>query len=89
MYDELANALGVVHVELIIIHPFRDGNGRVSRLLANIMAMQAGLPQLNFEPIDKTTNTEGYNKYIQAIHYGVMGNYEPIKEVFVEILRAS
>lgn len=54
-----------------------------------IMAMQAGLSQLNFEPIDKTTNTEGYNKYIQAIHYGVMGNYEPIKEVFVEILRAS
>lgn len=87
--DELANALGVVHVELIIIHPFRDGNGRVSRLLANIMAMQAGLPQLNFEPIDKTINTEGHNKYIQAIHYGVMGKYDPIKEVFIEILKAS
>ncbi|HBD7396558.1 TPA: Fic family protein [Legionella pneumophila] len=87
--DELANALGVVHVELIIIHPFREGNGRVSRLLANIMAMQAGLPQLNFEPIDKTINTDGYNNYIQAIHHGVMGNYEPIKEVFIEILRVS
>jgi cell filamentation protein len=87
--NELANALGVVHVELIIIHPFREGNGRVSRLLANIMAMQAGLPQLNFEPIDKTINTKGYNNYIQAIHQGVIGNYEPIKEVFIEILKAT
>ena len=87
--DELANALGVVHVELIIIHPFREGNGRVSRLLANIMAMQSGLPQLNFEPIDKTINPEGYKNYILAIHQGVIGNYEPIKEIFTEILRAT
>lgn len=87
--DELAYALGIVHVELIIIHPFREGNGRVSRLLANIMAMQAGLLPLNFEPIDKTINIDGYNRYIQAIHHGVMGNYETIKQVFMEILRAS
>lgn len=78
-----------MHVELIIIHPFREGNGGVSRLLANIMSMQSGLPQLNFEPIDKTINTEGYNNYIQAIHHGLMGHYEPIKEVFMAILRAS
>lgn len=87
--NKLADALGIVHVELIIIHPFREGNGRVSRLLANIMAMQAGLPQLNFEPIDKTMNPEGYNKYILAIHHGILGNYEPIKEVFSEILKAT
>src|SRR3990167_10704570 len=31
---ELAYALGVVHVELIIIHPFREGNGRAARLLS-------------------------------------------------------
>jgi len=87
--EELAYALGVVHVELIIIHPFREGNGRVARLLANLMAMQTGLPQLNFEPIDKTTNTSGYNEYIKAIHRGVDGDYEPIKQVFSKILEAT
>lgn len=40
--DQLAAAIAVVHVELILIHPFREGNGRLSRLLASIMALQAG-----------------------------------------------
>lgn len=87
--DELAYALGIVHVELIIIHPFREGNGRVSRLIANLMAMQAGFPQLNFEPIDKTENLDGFNRYIKAIHNGVVENYEPIKQVFEKILEVS
>src|SRR3990167_3994075 len=30
--DDLAHALGVVHIELILIHPFREGNGRTARL---------------------------------------------------------
>ena len=30
----VAEALAVVHAELILIHPFREGNGRVARLLA-------------------------------------------------------
>lgn len=87
--DELAYALGIIHVELIIIHPFREGNGRVSRLLANLMAMQAGFPQLNFEPIDKTQNPDGFNRYIEAIHNGVVENYEPIKQVFEKVLQAT
>ncbi|AHE66840.1 Fic family protein [Legionella oakridgensis] len=87
--DELTYALGIVHVELIIIHPFREGNGRVSRLLANLMAMQAGFPQLNFEPIDKTENTDGFNQYIEAIHAGFDGHYQPIKQIFAKILNAS
>ncbi|MFT4060559.1 MAG: Fic family protein [Legionella sp.] len=87
--NKLTEALGIVHIELIVIHPFREGNGRVSRLLANLMAMQAGFPQLNFEPIDKTINPQGYHNYILAIHHGVMGNYEPIQELFSEILRVT
>ena len=39
---EVAMALATVHVELVLIHPFREGNGRVARLLATLMALQAG-----------------------------------------------
>ena len=38
--EKIARALAVVHTELVLIHPFRDGNGRVARLLATLMALQ-------------------------------------------------
>ena len=38
----LVEAIAVTHVELILIHPFREGNGRLSRLLADGMAVQSG-----------------------------------------------
>jgi cell filamentation protein, protein adenylyltransferase len=87
--DELANALGVVHVELILIHPFREGNGRTARLLADVMAMQAKKPSLNYLSIDQTKNPQGFDNYILAIHAGVSGNYEPIKNIFKTLLEQS
>jgi hypothetical protein len=43
--------LAEVHAELILVHPFRDGNGRLARLVALLMALQAGLPPLDFSPM--------------------------------------
>jgi len=43
--------MAVVHVELVLIHPFRDGNGRVARILSILMGLQAGLPALDFGDI--------------------------------------
>ena len=37
--DNLAAGLAEVHVELVLIHPFREGNGRVARLLAVLMGL--------------------------------------------------
>jgi len=76
-------------VELILIHPFRDGNGRVARLLANLMALQAGRGLLNYAPIDRTTNLEGYNRYIMAIQQGADFKYEMIQDVFLALLKAT
>ncbi len=87
-YDDktLASALGIIHVELIIIHPFREGNGRVARLLANLMALQAGKDMLDYSPIDRTKNATGYDKYIHAIQAGFKGNYSEIEQVFYRLL---
>lgn len=35
-----------VHMAVVHIHPFWDGNGRIARLLANIPLLKAGLPPL-------------------------------------------
>lgn len=86
---ELALALGTVHIELILIHPFREGNGRTARLLADLMAIQANRPSLNFAAIDKTEREKGFKEYILAIHAGISGNYEPIQGIFSKLLEQS
>jgi cell filamentation protein, protein adenylyltransferase len=82
--EELVEAIAEVHVELILIHPFREGNGRLSRLLANIMALQAGWPELDFSLLD--TNKDYYFKSIQA---GVTGNFEPLKRLMRDTLNLA
>ena len=31
-----------VHAELLLIHPFREGNGRIARWLSELMILQGG-----------------------------------------------
>ena len=81
--DRLVEAIGVVHVELILIHPFREGNGRLSRLLANVMALQAGCPQLDYTAWD-----ENKTDYFKAIQAG-LDDYEPMKEIVRQVLRGA
>ena len=76
--DKVAAALAVVHAELILIHPFREGNGRCSRLLAILMGLQAGLPTLDFGGIRGKIKTA----YIAAIHSAVGREYAPMMGVF-------
>lgn len=88
-FSDLAYALAAVHIEFIIIHPFREGNGRIGRMITILMALQAGAPPLNFRAIDQTIYPEGYADYILAIHAGVDKNYEPMQYIFKKILEQS
>lgn len=82
--EELIEAIAVTHVEFILIHPFREGNGRLSRLLADVMAVQAG-----HDPLDYSAWDERKAAYIAAIHAGFSGNYAPMKGFVAEALNAS
>lgn len=73
-----AKAIATVHAELILIHPFRDGNGRCARLLSVLMALQAGLPALDFGGIRAAKK----RAYISAVHSALSRDYAPMIEVF-------
>ena len=81
-HDWLAAALAEVHAELILIHPFRDGNGRIARLLAVLMARQAGIEPLDFRPLDRN----GKRNYIAGIHEAMGRNYVPLAELFRQVI---
>ncbi|MCD1125507.1 Fic family protein [Jinshanibacter sp. LJY008] len=72
--EKLIEAIAIIHVEMILIHPFREGNGRLSRLLADVMAVQGG-----FKPLDYQSWQQNKSKYISAIHAGISMDYEPMK----------
>lgn len=83
--ERVIEALAVTHAELVLIHPFREGNGRISRLLATLMALQAGMPLLDFSGI-RGRQREAYFVAVQA---AMSRNYEPMKAIFRAVLRKS
>lgn len=73
---ELSEAIAVCHVELILIHPFREGNGRISRLLADVMAVQAGK-----RPLDYSLWDADKPGYFAAIRQGLGKEYAPMQQL--------
>ena len=82
-YDEpLIEAIAIVHVEFILVHPFREGNGRIARLLANVMSLQANKPELDFTSWDADRE-----HYFLAIQAGMGSDYEPMKKFVKQAIR--
>ncbi len=79
---EIVSGLAEAHVELVLIHPFREGNDRIARALSTLMGLQAGLPPLDFSLIAGTAKTA----YFAAIQAGMDRNYEPMQKLFAETI---
>jgi cell filamentation protein len=78
-------ALADVHAELILVHPFRDGNGRLARLLALLMALQTGLPPLDCGPM----TGRGKRVYIAGIHSAMNRDYSSLTAMMVRVIARS
>ena len=57
------------HYKFVCIHPFDDGNGRVSRLLMNYVLLAHKLPPVVIKSSDK-------QNYLHALHLADTGQYE-------------
>ncbi|ABM20452.1 Fic/DOC family protein [Marinobacter nauticus] len=82
--EELVAFLAEVHVEFILIHPFREGNGRISRLLLDVMAAKAGA-----EPLDYSLWDEHKDFYFKAIQAGRDGDYQHVERLIRDVLEAQ
>ena len=82
---DVARALAEVHAELILVHPFREGNGRLARLLALLMALQAGLPPLDFSSL----SGRGKRSYIAGLHAALGRDYAPLAAMFARVIERS
>ena len=85
--DEIAMSIAIVHAELLLIHPFRDGNGRLARWLADIIAAQAGYPAPAYGFSGRGSKKRRAD-YLLAVQQGYIENYLPLARFFEEdILR--
>ncbi len=73
--DALLDRVGAIHGELLFIHPFREGNGRTARLLANLMLERQGHARLRWELIDAAA----FSRYVAAVQQSGLGNYAPMQ----------
>lgn len=68
---------GVFHKQMVIIHPFMDGNGRATRLATKILLAEMGLNTFNLFSFENYYN-KNVTKYFQTV--GEFGNYYELVE---------
>ncbi len=85
---DVCHKIAVVHADLLLIHPFREGNGRLARWLADLMAVQAGLaiPDYAFGERGGRNLRE---RYLLAVRQGYAGEYQPLARFFEEAVLRS
>lgn len=84
---EIAEHIATVQCEFLLLHPYREGNGRTARLVATLMAYQAGLPGIDFSFIGG--RGKEFRKYVAAIQKGVGKNYTLMTEIVLRALRRA
>jgi cell filamentation protein len=82
--EKVASKIAIIHAEFLLLHPYREGNGRTARLLATLMAYQADLKGIDFGFIG--SRGKAFNAYIGAIHSAVKRNYAPMQKIITEAL---
>ena len=64
---EAAPAYARIHAGFVSIHPFRDGNGRLARLIANVPLLNAGLPPLVIPKEERRVYNDTLARYQRRI----------------------
>lgn len=80
-YESVLRA-AIAHHGFEAVHPFTDGNGRVGRLLLNLMLMREGYPPA-------LLLRDWRVRYIQALDTANTGNYSPLANLIGQAVEAG
>jgi Fic family protein len=69
----------MAHLHVVSVHPFRDGNGRISRIVQSLVLAREGLLSLEFASIEDylAEHTPGYYDVLQEVQGG---RYQPERD---------
>lgn len=82
---ELISFLTWFQHRLVWIHPFKDYNGRIARLLTNLLALNLRLPILTI----KAETQKDRNKYIEALKAADKQDYAKLEDLIAKALKES
>lgn len=85
-------AIGIFTVVFLEIHPFQDGNGRLSRILTTLLLLQAGYAYVPYSSLESVieNSKEGYYlalRQTQATLRSVAPDWQPWMLFFLRALR--
>lgn len=82
---EVISLLAWFQHRFVWIHPFKDYNGRVARLLTNLLALNFGLPVLEI----KAETGADRQRYIKAMKAADQHDYSKLEKLLVGALKES
>jgi Fic family protein len=70
----------MAHLHVVSVHPFRDGNGRVSRIVQSLVLARDGIVSPEFASIDEhlSTHTSEYYEALRRLQGA--GRYDPTRD---------
>lgn len=80
--DALVNALASMHAELLYLHPFREGNGRIIRLFTQIIYFAKTGKELDLDLLNQGDN---FARYVAAVQQAATGEHALMRELFSEL----
>jgi Fic family protein len=84
--------IGVFIVHFLAIHPFQDGNGRLSRSLTAMLLLKSGYEYIPYSSIESIVEAskEGYYRALRGTQKNIWGgkvDYEPWLSFFLTVLQ--
>ena len=83
--NNLVEFLAWLQHRFLWIHPFQDYNGRIARLLTNVMLLNLNLPPIEL----KVETKQGRKVYIEALQSADNGDYQKLEKLIESALKES